>query len=107
MSSPKPLPDKLQSVVDRSEVILKPAESEAERTSRLLREEAREHHERWRESVLFGAILVVVLALILVTAWTAFFAGSITTERQALAGSTLSVLVSGAAGYLFGRAAAN
>src|SRR5688500_14965522 len=73
-----------------------------ERTSRLRREEAEASHQRWRTSIFFYTGLtaaVIVGGICLYAALNSTF----TTDQQRFAGSIVTLLIGGVAGYLTGK----
>lgn len=84
------------------DVELKPSESPEERASRLRREEAEANMKLWKEKCLF----VIGLSAALIVAGLCLWASldlSFAPEQQKWAMATLTSIITGVGGYLFGK----
>ena len=61
-------------------------------------------HKRWRETVLFGAALLMFCAIFLVSLWFAFLTASADTDTRKSAVGIVITLTGALAGFLGGRA---
>ena len=90
----------LNQLVKRGTVELGPEEHPEERAARLGRDRRRD----LREHILFFAVLVGLLATGTAAAWVVLLDRNADPETRKYAQTLLTLLVSGGAGFLFGRA---
>ncbi len=83
-------------------VEIKSVELPEERAARLRREEADASHQRWRTTIFFyvGLVAAVIVGGICLYA---VLSSSFTTDQQRFAGSIVTLLIGGVAGFLTGK----